>query len=103
MDYSVSIRCSGIMCLASRWLAMHICSGSTILAFWRYVTIYSPYNENNLIAYMMIATETHLSNFSLHANFYLHEYAIYYSVFQLLHIEALGFTHLRIPVSQNAP
>jgi hypothetical protein len=40
MDYSVSIRCSGNACLASRWLAVDFCSGSIIPAFRRHVTIH---------------------------------------------------------------
>jgi hypothetical protein len=39
MDYSVYIRCSGNVCLASRWLAMDFHSGSTILIFRRHDTI----------------------------------------------------------------
>jgi hypothetical protein len=39
MDYSLSVRCSGNMCLASRWLAMDIHSGSTIPIFRRHVTV----------------------------------------------------------------
>jgi hypothetical protein len=41
MDYSASIRCSGNVCLASRWLAMDFRSGSTIPSFRRHVTKFS--------------------------------------------------------------
>jgi hypothetical protein len=39
MDYSVYVRCSGNVCLASSWLAMNFHSGSTILAFRHHVTM----------------------------------------------------------------
>jgi hypothetical protein len=39
IDYSMSILCSGNMCLASRWLRMDFRSGSTIPAFRRHVTM----------------------------------------------------------------
>jgi hypothetical protein len=38
MNYSMSVRCSGNVCLASRWLAMDFRSGSTIPAFRRDIT-----------------------------------------------------------------
>jgi hypothetical protein len=69
IDFSVSILCSGKVCLASRWLRVDFCSGSTILAFWRYFKIYSLYNENNLIAYIIIPAETHLSHSACMPNF----------------------------------
>jgi hypothetical protein len=39
MNYSVSIRCSGNEFLASSWLPIDFCSGSTIPAFRRHVTL----------------------------------------------------------------
>jgi hypothetical protein len=39
MDYSMSIRCAGT-CLASRWLAMEFCFGSTLPAFRSHVTTF---------------------------------------------------------------
>jgi hypothetical protein len=41
MYYSVSIRCSGNVCLAGRWLGIDFRSDSSIPAFRRHVTILS--------------------------------------------------------------
>jgi hypothetical protein len=70
MDYSMSVHCSGNVCLASHWLAMDFHSGSTIRAFRCHVTLLPP---SSRISYWC-TTVPSSPRFLLVTRFFLHDY-----------------------------